>query len=860
MSEKILLILFVSFFPAKEIYSQSWQWSAGAGGVFSDKATDIDIDSSGNLYVSGYYNVGQPASVPAYFGNLTAPLGSWGKEGFIAKIDSSGNWLWVKAAIGGWDERVLGICTDKVNGFVYATGTTWNDVNSFDNCSALGGSADEIFVGKFDLNGNCQWLIHAGSDGDDHGYDMVTDKLGNIYLTGFIGDHYGWFGNPGTFGNINVPMPPGADSSSFIAKISPDGTFLWVKTFEAIDGERDNGIAIDSSANIFITGGFWGTKQFGSQTFVSNGGRDIFVLKFDSTGNQLWAETAGSSLDDRGNALTVDKFQDIYVTGEFRDKVGFGTDTIKNNGGPNGRDIFVSKLNQNGNWIWAKKAGSNKGEERGDRIISNRLGNIFLTGQCFGNTTFGPDITLPPDSTDSLQVFVASLDTAGKWQWALRCGGNFEDRGTGITGDDSCNLYIAGYYKTNSIIGHDTLSSAGGKDIFTAKIVNACFNLPVPTAAFSASTYEICQGECIDFSDTSIGNIIQRSWLFQGGNPSTSILQNQTVCYNNAGMFNVQLSVSNMYGSDTAASIVIVHPLPETNAGEDTCIAAGTSLTLTATGGENYFWSTGDSTATITINPIANSIINVIASIGNCKWGDGLIVNVFYPPKITGSEVICEGDSTVLTSSPGENFLWSTGENTSFIEPHPKTDSLFQVTITDACTTMVASFLVKVVSLPQVFACKDTLISLGTNGFLSATGGGTYLWNTGETAASIIVNPEVNSIYSVTATIENGCAGSDSVLVLVDAFHVAMVPSVFSPNGDGKNDVLFVRGDGIKEILFSIYNRWGEKVFETKDLNSGWDGNFKEKSAESSVFVYTAKGKYTNGDEFKLKGNVTLVR
>ena len=496
MKIKSLFLFFLFNYSLHLIsFSQSWQWATTGGGGYSDKATDIDIDPSGNLYVSGYYNVGQPADILVNFGSIATQTISytgwgdnWGKEGFIAQTNPTGTWTWVNSAIGGWDERVLGTHVDKIHGYVYVTGTTWNELDTIGNCSLFGGTADEMFLVKFDFNGNCQWAINGGTYGDDHGYDMVTDKLGNIYLTGFMSDHYGNFGDTGYFGNITVPMT--TDSIAFLTKISSSGVFQWVRTFEAIDGERDNGIAIDSLSNVYVTGGFWGTKKLGSKIVTSKGGQDIFVVKYDSSGNQLWLKTTGSTLDDRGNGITVDQFNNIFVTGEFRDTVSFGTDKLNNYGGPGGRDIFVARIRTDGTWVWAKKAGSSSGGDRGDKIITNKKGNIFITGQFSDTAKFGGNILL--ENANGLQVFVAAIDTLGKWRWALQAGSVSDDRGTGITCDDSCNIYVSGYYEQTALFGNIGLTSTGAKDAFVAGISNACFDYTVtstPNSAINCGIY-----------------------------------------------------------------------------------------------------------------------------------------------------------------------------------------------------------------------------------------------------------------------------------------------------------------------------------------------------------------------------------
>lgn len=464
-------ILFLFFILPFYSHSQSWQWVKTAGGAGSDKGLDIDIDKYGNEYICGYYNSNSSAG-DVSFGIYNAPL-DFGKEGFVAKIDKYGTWQWERSAMGGWDERALGLCVDKKNDFVYVTGTCWG-YTDFGSCTGttFPGSGDNIFVGKFDLNGTCQWLIGAGGSYDDHGYDLVTDKQGYIYLTGFIGDTYASGGVVATFGSINVPIPIG-DSLGFLAKISPGGVFQWVRTFQATDGERDNRITIDSTGFIYLTGGFRGTKPFGPSTGISNGGRDIFVLKYDSSGNQIWLRTAGGILDDRGNSITVDIEQDVYITGEFRDIVIFGTDTVNNNGSPNGRDIFVAKITKGGNWVWAKKAGSNAGSDRGNRISANKKDLLFVTGEFKGNASFGAADTLI-NNGDSVQIFVAAIDTAGKWQWAIQAGSTVEDRGAGIVADDSCDVFTTGYYELTASFNSMTLTAEGRKDIYVGSIPNAC--------------------------------------------------------------------------------------------------------------------------------------------------------------------------------------------------------------------------------------------------------------------------------------------------------------------------------------------------------------------------------------------------
>lgn len=447
-------------------YSQSWAWAVNGGGGQSDKGNDIARDASGNIYVTGYFNNS------ATFGSYNLGQNSPSKEVFVAKLNPSGNFLWARRGTNFYDDRGLGVCTDPF-GNVYATGTCWSEIDFSGNYVNNGGWSDEIFIVKYDAAGVVQWVDLSGVPyGDDHGFDLVSDKAGNIYVTGFISDGMG-FGDPANFGSITVNAPLG-DTAAFLGKISAAGTWQWIRTFGGFDGERDNRIAIDSKDNLYITGGFRGTRTFGSTTLTSQtGNADVFVVKYDSNGNFQWVRSGGSNLDDRGNGITVDPNDNLYITGEFRHRAGFGSDSLNNNGGPKGRDIFVARMKADGTWLWAKKAGWDGGGDRGNGICANAKGNIFVTGQFNDTAKFG-NITI--NTQEGLQAFVAAIDTNGKWRWAVEGGGLFEDRGNGITCDDSCTLYTTGYYRSGSSFGGFTLNGIGGKDVFVASIDNACFD------------------------------------------------------------------------------------------------------------------------------------------------------------------------------------------------------------------------------------------------------------------------------------------------------------------------------------------------------------------------------------------------
>lgn len=762
---------------------QSWSWAIKGGGIYSDKGTDLAIDTAGNVYVSGYYNVGQPADTTASFGSLPIPGANWGKEGFLAKVNANGTWTWLREAIGGYDERVLGICTDNYNGYVYAVGTTWtwnpSDFFQFGSCNAnLGnpGAADEIFIHKFDFNGNCIWRVGAGSDGDDHAYDVATDKAGNVYITGFLSDHYGWPGNPGNFGSISVPLI--GDSIAYVAKMNSSGIFQWVRTFDALDGERDNRLAVDSVGNVYIAGGFQGTKQFGTTWLTSAGDYDILVLKYDSNGNLLWAKRAGSAYDDRANGVTIDYYGDIYVTGEFRDKAGFDTDTINNNGGPNGRDIFVARMKPNGNWVWAKKAGSNGGSERGDRITANKKGILFVTGQFKGVASFGSSVTLAATTADSVQIFVAAIDTAGKWKWALAAGGSDEDRGTGIACDDSCNVFNAGFFQLNAAFGSGSLISSGKKDVYVAKIIDAC-----PAVLAISSTNISCNGLCNGSASANVNGLngpLSYTW-------STTPAQN-TATATGLCAGNYTVTVADTSGGIYSQTVAITEPAAMTA----TISAPGTicggsctgSATVSVSGGNAgyvYAWSTTPTqTMSVATALCAGSYTCVVTDGVGCSASQTVALQ--GTPAIQTSVIVadlrcngqCYGSATVTASGAGSvyTYSWSTSpaQNTATVNNLcAGTYSCF-ISDTNGCTKTEAVTIAQPGPLGNAFAISPVSCNGANNASASCSPSGgvppySYFWSTAPAQVTAIASGLIPGNYQVVISDSNDCVLVDSVVI-----------------------------------------------------------------------------------------------
>lgn len=224
---------------------------------------------------------------------------------------------------------------------------------------------------------------------------------------------------------------------------------------------------------------------------------------------------------------------------------------------------------------------------------------------------------------------------------------------------------------------------------------------------------------------------------------------------------------------------VNVHPWPDASIAGDTVICLGDATTLTAAGADFYLWSTGDTTAAITVAPAVETTYSVtVTTQFGCYDSASVTVHVDTLPVavITGVDTICFGDTTTLTASGGTTYLWNTGDTTASIAVAPSSTSTYSVTVTDGngCTGSAGSTVV-VHPLPVPSISGDTTICRRDTAELIASGGGSYLWSTGDSTAMILVSPDSTTTYSVTVTNQYGCTASASHLLTVEPLPPAMI-------------------------------------------------------------------------------------
>lgn len=371
-----------------------------------------------------------------------------------------------------------------------------------------------------------------------------------------------------------------------------------------------------------------------------------------------------------------------------------------------------------------------------------------------------------------------------------------------------------------------TIASPTANTVYTVNIVNASFGLscqetrtlqvlvrPSPTTAFTY-TANVCGGG-INFFDQSQSDIV--AWYWTLASNATSTLQNPYYFYSQGGTYTVSLTSTNSYSCQSTRNLTIqVSPPPPVAVNGATQICIGNKAQLYAFGGISYSWSPAASLDfPASSSPIASPSVSTLYSV-------------------------------VITTTGSVN-----GESCKFL-------------LTQSVSVSVLS------SIPVSAYANPGLIKKGDNSTLIYTGspGALVQWyplNSTSPAFGYTVTAKPDSPKTYTAVATNGACRED-ITVFVDVYNPAcldkdlFIPNTFTPNNDGNNDNLFVRGLKVEEFYFAVYNRWGEKVFETRDRSVGWDGIYKGKPADVGVFGWYLEAKCQGGEEAFLKGNVTLIR
>jgi len=536
LSRLSLTTLFIIFsFSFCLAQAPDWSAAVSAGGTGNDRGVCVAMDDAGNSYVAGYFYE------EATFGSITITSSLY-KELFVAKMASDGTWLWAVGAGGSNHSGAYSIALDAA-GDAYITGE-YNGSPSFGEHSLTSyGYTVDIFVAKINSSGIWQWAVSAGGTGDsEKGYDLVLDDAGNIYVTGLFED-------TATFGSYSLTSAGYADV--FIAKLNNSGT--WLSAYGAGGVYNDSGsrIGLDASNNIFITGYYSLTANFGTQQLISLGNNDDFIAKMDPSGSFLWVRSSeGGGASD----LVIDAMGDAFIIGGCEGDATFGSITVLG-------EVFLAKINSAGTWTWAEApAGLHYGY--GSALTQDSDDNIYCTGEFQGEIIFGSN-TLQSD-LGGATLFAAKLGSNLEWMWATQSAGLGDTGPNSICVNGNHAISITGSFSDDIQVGSQALASAGSSDIFCVTMHDTISF----EADFSVNTTSGIAPLTVNFSDLSVGDPTAWAWDFQNDGTVDSDEQSPTFVYAIPGTYSVQMTISD--GANTASRtlvdlIAVSLPLPSAN-------------------------------------------------------------------------------------------------------------------------------------------------------------------------------------------------------------------------------------------------------------------------------------------------------
>lgn len=332
---------------------------------------------------------------------------------------------------------------------------SFQDLLAFSTDTLVSNGFTDMVIAKFDRNGNPLWARSAGGKLDDSGYGIATDSRNNIYINGAFAD---------TAYFDTIPLISRGYTDIFLARYNSSGNLDWIKNIGGggTDADEAYAITIDKEDHLYITGKFGGTSIFSSDTLISSGSSDIFIARYDTSGNQVWIRQAGGAGADRGQGIIARDGRSIVVTGYFSQSGFFGSDTLISQGNT---DMFVSRYNELGLEEWTIAAGGT-GNDEGASITLTDDKKIYVIGYFADTANFGMNTLISFGYYDG---FLSDIDSTGTFEWVKQGGGQGADASGAIYADTTGNLYIAGIFDNSCTF--DTVIATTGfvQNYFVAK-------------------------------------------------------------------------------------------------------------------------------------------------------------------------------------------------------------------------------------------------------------------------------------------------------------------------------------------------------------------------------------------------------
>lgn len=413
--------IFITKFDA----SGNFIWVKSMGGAGSEYVYSIAVDASGNVYTTGYIVYTVVGSDFDHDTDAGILISKGSGDPFICKLDTNGNFIWAKN-FGGTNNDVAYCIKLDTAANVYVSGTFSSPTVDFDPSEAgdatlTNNGSFDAYICKFDTNGNYLWAKSIGGSSMDYANALNIDTLGNLIIVGTFGGSVNF--DPG-LSNNTLQTNVTNNSDIFVCKLDNLGNYIWSKSFASttLVSKSVTALCIDNNNNAYITGTISGIVDFDPSTSTNNltttGNSDVFICKLNTSGDYVWAKSFGGTTTDTVTSIALDSNNNIYTTGSYTYTADFDpSSTTTNNfvsNGPNGTsDIYINKLDVNGNYVWTISFGGS-GNDKGASLTIDSLNNIITTGSFTTTVDFNPGsatANLVYNGSSGTDIFISKLGT-----------------------------------------------------------------------------------------------------------------------------------------------------------------------------------------------------------------------------------------------------------------------------------------------------------------------------------------------------------------------------------------------------------------------------------------------------------------
>lgn len=864
-------------------------WTTFLGGGDNNQGTEtahsLICDKQNNVYLYGVtssldfpivngYQSTHAGGTPLSISFNGSDFGTSGTDIYVAKISANGHNLLGSTYMGGSQN-------DGVN--YKLTSGNYNSVSAYDSLTT--------------------------NYGDQFRGEIMLDSLGNCIVASCS--------RSSNFPTLNPFQANNAgQQDGVLFKLSSNlSTLQWSSYFGGTNNDACYSVKIDSTYNILFAGGTSSSNLPGTigsfQPTYLGGKADGFVGKLTSNGQTLIRSSyIGTAQYDQLFFVEIDRLNNVYVLGQ---SMGGQFPIINATGNPNSGQ-FIAKINPSLTSILNATTFGNSNSSINispSAFLVDICGNIYVSGWGANILQTSP-LSGMPVSANAFQQ-----NPANGFDFYL---GVFKGDFSGLLygtylGGALASEHVDGgtsRFDKNGVVYQSVCGGCGGHSDFptttnawsqqnlSANCNDLVFKFDfdlIPQAQFTTNAINGCTDLIVQFNNTSS---VSNNYFWDFGNgDTTSVIFSPQVTYTEPGIYEATLLVTDSVCllTDTAKTIITVFPEVQVSLPKDTVLCAQNSISLHAQtfgSATQFIWSSNNLFTDTLNNSLTDSVlqlsingpttIHVNASNGNCSANDSIIIYSFSGGLIlTGNDSICVQDTTLISATisiPGTTFQyeWSptnlitSTANPAIISAHPTVSSWIYCVATgsNGCSAKDSIF-IHVGAINGVVNAQATpeFVTLGNTSALTATPTGyNYNWSPSSTlnvnnSSSVIATPNQNTTYTVNVT-DGICVQTDTVTVKVVQFVCdrswIYVPNAFTPNGDGKNDVLYVRSAVTEALIFRIYNRWGELVFETSDSAKGWDGKFKGKLLDPDTYDYYLEVTCAGEKQQIIKGNTTLIR